>query len=154
MRCTVIPFSISVLRSGPSPAPQDRTCTECPKRARLLALCQVWVPIPPRAVSGGYSCETKQILTAQCPRPRRLLDETHPGDRILLAVHSLARSGSANAGSGAALSSDRTTRRPATRKPRTWLLPAGVAPILESRSRHLADFPSTDPLFLGTGSAD
>ena len=38
---------------GSRPAEEDKTWTECPRRANSLALFHVSVPIPPRAVSGG-----------------------------------------------------------------------------------------------------
>src|SRR5262252_767969 len=56
-------------RTGPSrhsrallPTAAETTQISWPREARPCALAWVCEPMPPRAVSGGYSCETRQIL--------------------------------------------------------------------------------------------
>src|SRR5436305_9337106 len=76
MRWTVTPPSSRVSRSAPGAAAHDSTWTAWPRPTSRRALFHVCTPTPPRTVSGGYSCETRQIrMTLQRLRAAQFEDD-------------------------------------------------------------------------------
>src|SRR5215213_4260299 len=92
-RCTVTPSWRSVRSGSPGPAAHDSTCTSWPRAVSSRALVQVWLPIPPCAVSGGYSSETRQMRSAASGIERIGVEDVAAPQRLELAAGVVGEAG-------------------------------------------------------------